>query len=121
MACRIDRKRATSPISSAQVSAVIGPTPGTVRFLLHVLPAGFVKIRHFGLLANRNCRRALTLRRHYLNSAEEQPTGLLTTQQIAALRRRCPHCHRGTLCIVAHVSAAWIAACAMAHPLMNSS
>ena len=24
------------------------------RFLLHVLPAGFVKIRHFGLLANRN-------------------------------------------------------------------
>ena len=23
------------------------------RFLLHVLPAGFVKIRHFGLLANR--------------------------------------------------------------------
>jgi hypothetical protein len=26
------------------------------RFLLHVLPAGFVKIRHFGLLANRNRR-----------------------------------------------------------------
>ena len=31
------------------------------RFLLHVLPAGFVKIRHFGLLANRNRRQALTL------------------------------------------------------------
>src|SRR5713226_8974350 len=30
MACRIDRKRDTSPISSAQVSAVMGPTPGTV-------------------------------------------------------------------------------------------
>src|ERR1700682_6407691 len=30
MACRIDRKRETSPSSSAQVSAVIGPTPGTV-------------------------------------------------------------------------------------------
>jgi len=55
------------------------------RFLLHVLPARFVKIRHFGLLANRNCRRALTLCRRYLNSAEEQPTGLLTTQQIAAV------------------------------------
>ena len=31
------------------------------RFLLHVLPSGFVKIRHFGLLANRNRRRALAL------------------------------------------------------------
>ena len=71
------------------------------RFLLHVLPARFVKIRHFGLLANRNCRRALTLCRRYLNSAEEQPTGLLTTQQIAALRRCCLHCHHGTLRIVA--------------------
>jgi hypothetical protein len=28
--------------------------PGGSRFLLHVLPSGFVKIRHFGLLANRN-------------------------------------------------------------------
>jgi hypothetical protein len=31
------------------------------RFLLHVLPGGFVKIRHFGLLANRNRRQALAL------------------------------------------------------------
>src|SRR5882757_240512 len=28
MACRIEGKRETSPISNAQVSAVIGPTPG---------------------------------------------------------------------------------------------
>jgi Putative transposase len=28
------------------------------RFLLHVLPAGFVKIRHFDLLANRNRRQS---------------------------------------------------------------
>jgi hypothetical protein len=31
------------------------------RFLLHVLPSGFVEIRHVGLLTNRNRRRALTL------------------------------------------------------------
>ena len=31
------------------------------RFLLHVLPCGFVKIRHFGLLANRHRRQALAL------------------------------------------------------------
>src|SRR5216684_6297152 len=30
MASRIEGKRETSPISSAQVSAVMGPTPGTV-------------------------------------------------------------------------------------------
>src|SRR5215471_12496248 len=28
------------------------------RFLLHVLPCGFVKIRHFGFLANRERKRA---------------------------------------------------------------
>ena len=39
------------------------------RFLLHVLPSGFVKIRHFGLLANRNRRRALALCRLHLNAA----------------------------------------------------
>jgi hypothetical protein len=29
------------------------------RFLLHVLPSGFTKIRHYGLLASRNLKRAL--------------------------------------------------------------
>ena len=29
------------------------------RFLLHVLPAGFVRIRHYGFLANRVCREKL--------------------------------------------------------------
>jgi hypothetical protein len=37
------------------------------RFLLHVLPSGFVKIRHFGLLANRNRRQALSLCRSHLH------------------------------------------------------
>ena len=31
------------------------------RFLLHVLPAGFVRIRHYGFLANRVCREKLAL------------------------------------------------------------
>jgi hypothetical protein len=37
-------------------------------FLLHVLPAGFVKIRHFGLLANRNRCQALALCRTHLHA-----------------------------------------------------
>jgi hypothetical protein len=39
MACLIDRKRDTSPISSAQVSAVMGPTPGTILRSLILSPA----------------------------------------------------------------------------------
>jgi putative transposase len=39
------------------------------RFLLHALPVGFVKIRHFGLVANRNRRQALALCR--LDSAPQ--------------------------------------------------
>ena len=38
------------------------------RFLVHALPAGFIKIRHFGLLANRNRRQALALCRVHLHA-----------------------------------------------------
>jgi hypothetical protein len=31
------------------------------RFLMHVLPKGFVKIRHYGILANRNKQTKLEL------------------------------------------------------------
>jgi hypothetical protein len=39
------------------------------RFLLHILPAGFVKIRHFGFLANRNRSSSLALCRQHLNAS----------------------------------------------------
>ena len=38
------------------------------RFLLHVLPRGFVRIRHFGLLANRQRRTAITRARQLLGA-----------------------------------------------------
>ena len=72
------------------------------RFLLHVLPAGFVKIRHFGLLANRNRCRALALCRVHLRSTETDLTTLLDDQQRSALNRSCPQCRCGTLHVVAH-------------------
>jgi len=75
------------------------------RFLLHVLPAGFVKIRHFGLLANRNRRRALALCRVHLRSTETDLTKLLDEQQRSALNRSCPQCRCGTLHVVAHAFA----------------
>jgi integrase len=85
------------------------------------ITCGFVKIRHFGLLANRNRRRALTLCRQYLNSAEPESAALLTPQQVAALHRCCPNCHCGTLRIVARLSASMIATCAATHRTINSS
>jgi hypothetical protein len=76
------------------------------RFLLHVLPSGFVKIRHFGLLANRNRRQALTLCRLHLSAPATDPSSLLTEQQRSALNRSCPQCKCGTLHVIARCSAA---------------
>jgi hypothetical protein len=59
------------------------------RFLLYLLPAGFVKIRHFGLLANRNRRQTLTLCRLHLCAPAADPSWLLTEQQKSALSRLC--------------------------------
>ena len=75
------------------------------RFLLHVLPSGFVKIRHFGLLANRNRRQALALCRNYLDAHAVEKTAILTDRQQQAIRRCCPSCKRGTLRIIARLSA----------------
>jgi len=38
------------------------------RFLLHVLPRGFVRIRHFGLLANGQRRATIARARHLLGA-----------------------------------------------------
>ncbi len=75
------------------------------RFLLHVLPSGFVKIRHFGLLANRNRRHALALCRVHLRSAQADLTRLLDDKQRSALNRACPQCRCGTLHVVARAIA----------------
>jgi hypothetical protein len=50
------------------------------RFLLHVLPGGFVRIWHFGWLANAHCRHKLALCRELLGvhqSEEHQEVSIL--------------------------------------------
>lgn len=78
------------------------------RFLLHILPAGFIKIRHFGFLANRNRSIRLDLCRKLLSAPvpADAPAGLLTDQQKRALERRCPVCQIGELRIVERLSTA---------------
>ena len=81
------------------------------RFLLHVLPRGFVKIRHFGYLANRERKHALrlcsTLLRPPPATAENQPGPL----SIPALDKgKCPYCGRGRLVLLARLTAAQLQA-----------
>ena len=51
------------------------------RFLLHVLPDGFVKIRHYGLLSNRNRKACLEICRALLGVKEPDPAPSETWQE----------------------------------------
>jgi len=57
------------------------------RFLMHVLPKGFVKIRHYGILASRNKKVKLALCRKLTSSPQykERFEGLTTTEIISNL------------------------------------
>jgi hypothetical protein len=58
------------------------------RFLLHVLPRGFVRIRHYGWMANRCRRQCATLCRLQLEQGGEPPA----SPPAHARERRCPRC-----------------------------
>jgi hypothetical protein len=73
------------------------------RFLLHVLPNGFVKIRHFGFLAN--CHRAKALKLCSALLLRPPPQDVSTTGRRDSLERKCPSCRSGTLCLLGHVPA----------------
>jgi len=75
------------------------------RFLLHVLPKGFMRIRHCGFLANR-CRRAKLVQiRRAIGQAEQAVHDDEPSEQQTALDRyRCPRCGLGRLILVAFVA-----------------
>jgi len=77
----------------------------TRRYLLHVLPRGFVKIRHFGFLANRNRRQALRLCRSLLPAAPDPGSTPLTDLRCRAVERKCPRCQIGRLRIIDRIPA----------------
>ncbi len=72
------------------------------RFLLHVLPSGFMRIRHFGLLANRHRKRKLERCRALLAAP---PPPEKVAESVAARVERitgkdltlCPFCEQGTM------------------------
>lgn len=78
------------------------------RYLLHVLPTGFMRIRHYGLLGNRAKRHKLIQARAALNAPQpESPPSAPETIEAFWLRvvqldiRRCPHCASGRLLRIA--------------------
>jgi hypothetical protein len=79
------------------------------RFLLPVVPPHFVRIRHFGLLANRTRQEKLARCRQLLAVVAAAATALLPTQTGATPRAgaaeaaaaRCPACGGGPLRVIA--------------------
>jgi hypothetical protein len=78
------------------------------RFLLHVLPKGFVRIRHYGLLANRNrkekiarCRDLLTAPTPEQHAPQNRRERLLELTGVDI--ERCPACREGRMAIVAEI------------------
>jgi hypothetical protein len=67
------------------------------RFLLHVLPSGFMRIRHYGFLANRAKKECLARCREQLQVSTPEPLEPKTVadwmQELAGGDiTRCPHC-----------------------------
>ncbi len=83
------------------------PGPAFIgRFLQHVLPPGFKRIRHFGLLSSAHKRDRLGLARAALQAPQPAPPALEAAGDF--MRRvakreidRCPGCGRGLLRVVA--------------------
>lgn len=69
------------------------------RFLLHALPAGFQRIRHYGLSANRNKEANLALCRQLLKAPQRSPLSPpgQTPAAIIQAASRCPKCQQGTM------------------------
>lgn len=76
------------------------------RFLLHVLPQGFMRIRHFGFLANRSKKQALAQCRKLLDLDPALPQPPILSAKDLLLKitgldlSRCPCCHEGTMIVV---------------------
>jgi Putative transposase/Transposase zinc-binding domain len=75
------------------------------RFLIHVVPRGFVRIRQFGFLANRNRKEKLALCRSLLASRGAAPGSTpspsnASSEAVSEERNRCPICQTGRLVIV---------------------
>jgi len=76
------------------------------RFLLHVLPRGFMKIRYFGFLSHKNKKQAIALLRKLIDPEAKLPEKIVETIIEMMLRLTgkdvtcCPKCKRGKMKII---------------------
>jgi hypothetical protein len=77
------------------------------RFLLHLLPKGFVRIRHFGFLASRRRTQLLPLCLAALESLPAQTETATSTAQDISSHWLCPQCG-GPMVIIERLTAAQI-------------
>jgi len=76
------------------------------RFLVHVLPIGFTKIRHFGFLANKNKKENIQLCRELIGDTTQHPEREKKTAPELMIEltgidiTRCPCCKEGTMITV---------------------
>jgi predicted Zn-ribbon and HTH transcriptional regulator len=84
------------------------------RFLLHVLPNGFMKIRYFGFLANTNKKKCVPLLRKLIDPSAQLLEKITETVQDMMLRLTgeditcCPQCQKGKMVTVATLPKATI-------------
>jgi hypothetical protein len=81
------------------------------RFLMHVLPAGFVRVRHYGLLANRHRQEKLARCRELLGMTvapqadpaptDPDPVTPPVREPTVTPTRVCPRCGAGRMVVVA--------------------
>ena len=76
------------------------------RFMMHVLPSGFMRIRYYGFLANAHRSQQLSKIRELLNVPEPESTDgqadsdCLEQEQEPELEH-CPHCQSGPMTLIA--------------------
>ena len=78
------------------------------RFLLHSLPSGFVRIRHYGFLANRNRNENLNTIRHLMGVSAPPEKEVVSLEEIILQLTgtditRCPCCRRGKMHFFAEI------------------
>jgi len=99
------KKNRTEPITISAVKFIR-------RFLLHSLPTGLVRIRHYGFWANRNRRANLSAVRTLLGLAPASHTPPASLEELMRQLTgiditACPCCHRGQMLFVFEIPNYW--------------
>jgi hypothetical protein len=88
-----DRKLSARTIAGQTAALTVSADEFLRRFLIHVLPKGLVRIRHFGLFANRKRSASLLRCRLLLNVSAPPPQFAPTSQMM------CPLCAQPMLVV----------------------